>query len=101
MIYCFDIDGTLCTNTEGDYDSAQPFAERIVIVNRLFESGHRIILLTARGSTTGIDWRATTERQLLQWGVKYHSLHLGKPTADVYVDDKAVRDVDWFASHEM
>lgn len=95
LIYCFDIDGTLCTNTEGDYENAHPFPDVVQEVNRLFEAGHRIILLTARGSTTGIDWRPTTERQMREWGVKYHELHLGKPTADVYVDDKAINADAW------
>jgi hypothetical protein len=98
LVYCFDIDGTLCTNTEGDYENAQPFPDVVQEVNRLFELGHRIILLTARGSTTGIDWRPTTERQMREWGVKYHELHLGKPTADVYVDDKAVNADAWRSS---
>lgn len=95
MRYCFDIDGTLCTNTEGAYEEAKPFPEAIAEVNRLFDEGHQIYLYTARGSTTGIDWRETTERQMADWGVRYHSLHLGKPTADVYIDDKARRADDW------
>ena len=89
MIYCFDIDGTLCTNTEGDYVNAQPFYEVIAEVNRLFAEGHRILLYTARGSTTGIVWRDLTERQLKEWSINYHALFMGKPTADVYIDDKA------------
>ena len=28
-IYVFDIDGTICTNTDGDYKSAEPFADMI------------------------------------------------------------------------
>ncbi|HWE52225.1 MAG TPA: hypothetical protein VG273_20690 [Bryobacteraceae bacterium] len=95
MTYCFDIDGTLCTNTEGQYESAEPFPEVIEEVNRLAAAGNVIILHTARGSTTGIDWRITTERQLKVWGVRYDCLFLGKPTADIYVDDKAVNFLDW------
>ena len=95
MIYCFDIDGTLCTNTEGSYEEALPYPEVIARVNSLFDAGHRIILYTARGSTTGIDWRVLTEDQLMSWGVKYHELLLGKPTADVYIDDKGVGVDDW------
>ena len=34
MIYCFDLDGTLCTNTEGDYENSTPFVERINIVKK-------------------------------------------------------------------
>ena len=97
MIYCFDIDGTLCTNTEGEYEDAEPYPHVIERVNALHDEGHQILLYTARGATTGIDWREVTERQLRTWGVKYHELYLGKPTADVYVDDKAVNVDDWKA----
>lgn len=96
MIYCFDIDGTLCTNTDGDYENALPIPARIARVNAEYESGHQVILYTARGSTTGIDWRASTEKQLALWGLKYHLLYFGKPTADIYIDDKAVKVTDWF-----
>ena len=95
MIFCFDIDGTICTNTDGDYENAEPFSEVVDRINELAEHGHHILLHTARGFTTGIDWRAVTEQQMARWGVRYESLIMGKPTADVYVDDKAVNLVDW------
>ncbi len=95
MTYCFDIDGTLCTNTNGEYHQAQPFPKIINEVNRLFQAGHRIVLYTARGGTTGIDWRALTEQQLRDWRVRYHILQMGKPSADVYIDDKAINALTW------
>ena len=95
MILCFDLDGTLCSNTEGAYEGAEPWPTCIAVVNRLYDEGHRIIVHTARGSTTGVDWRAVTLRQLADWGVRYHELVLGKPTADVYIDDKAINADDW------
>jgi hypothetical protein len=95
MIYCFDIDGTLCTNTHGQYQAAQPLIEAIAKLNDLFDAGHCILLYTARGSTTAIDWRELTEQQLKEWGVRFHGLYMGKPTADVYVDDRAVNALDW------
>jgi hypothetical protein len=95
MIYCFDIDGTLCTITDGDYPDAEPFFERIAVVNALYAAGHTVKLFTARGSTTGIDWRAVTEGQMKVWDVHYHELILGKPEADVYVDDRAVNADVW------
>jgi len=64
-------------------------------VNSLFEEGNTIYFYTARGATTGIDWRKLTEQQLLRWKVKYHKLFLGKPTADIYIDDKAINVEDW------
>ena len=95
MLYCFDIDGTLCTNTHGDYSRARPFYEVIAQINRLYDEGHRILLYTARGATTGIDWRELTKLQLKEWNVRYHALYMGKPTADVYIDDKAMNLNDW------
>ena len=94
-IYCFDIDGTLCDNTEGDYKNATPHTDVIEEVNRLYEAGNTIYMMTARGSTTGIDWKETTENQLMSWNVKYHKLCMNKPTADVYIDDKAINAVAW------
>ena len=48
-------------------------------------------MMTARGSTTEIDWTELTAKQLHEWGVKYHELIMNKkPHADVYVDDKAI-----------
>ena len=94
--YCFDLDGTLCTNTEGSYNNALPLFDRIKIVNQLFESGNFITIFTARGTTTGIDWRALTEEQLSNWNVMHHRLILGKPFADFYIDDKGISDLDFF-----
>lgn len=95
MTFCFDIDGTVCTNTEGAYDKASPFPDVIARITRLRTAGHRILLYTARGSTTGIDWRETTLRQLKEWGLEHDGLFMGKPTADLYVDDKAINFKDW------
>ena len=97
MIYCFDIDGTICSITDGSYEDAKPFTDRIKLVNRLYAAGNRIIYFTARGSTTGIDWTEVTKNQLEEWGAKHHELHLGKPHYDVYVGDKALSDKTYFA----
>jgi hypothetical protein len=94
--YCFDLDGTLCTITPGEYADAEPILERIKILNDLFDKGDEIVIHTARGSTTGIDWTELTKNQLANWKVKYHKLQLGKPFADIYVDDKGIKDSDFF-----
>ena len=95
MIYCFDIDGTLCSRTDGDYTLAKPFRDRIAVVNALHAAGHVIKLYTARGSTTGINWREVTEHQMQAWSVRYHELIMGKPEADIFIDDKAIRADQW------
>jgi hypothetical protein len=96
MRYCFDIDGTICTNTEGDYNNAKPYLKRIAVINRLYDEGHFIFFLTARGSTTGINWRVVTEQQLKDWGARYHELHFGKPMYDLHIDDKSKHSDDFF-----
>jgi hypothetical protein len=97
MIFCFDLDDTLCISPTMDYSKAEPIITRITRVNELYATGHRIKIYTARGSETGIDWKNTTESQLANWGLMYHELYFGKPSADIYVDDKACneRDFEW------
>jgi hypothetical protein len=56
----------------------------------LFDNNNTIILFTARGTKTGIDWSEVTAKQLKTWGVKYHELKFGKPAADYYVDDRLI-----------
>ena len=50
---------------------------------------------TARGTTTGVDWRAITEDQFTRWGVKYHDLKFGKPYYDLFIDDKNMNTRNW------
>ena len=97
MTYCFDLDGTLCTNTNGDYSNSVPFYDRIEKVNILYNLGNKIIINTARGSSTEIDWFEMTENQLNQWNVKYHQLFVGKKIeADLFIDDKNINSNDFF-----
>ena len=92
MVYSIDIDNTICTDTNGQYHFARPMRDRIEKVNRLFDEGHTIILETGR------HWNnlPMTVQQLHTWGVKYHTLVMGKVPADIKVDDKAIDDVSFF-----
>lgn len=98
-VYCFDLDGTLCTQTYGGkYAEAQPIRKAIEEVNRLFDEGCKIIIDTGRGSSSGIDWKSLTCEQLESWGLRYHELHVGrKISADVFIDDKSINANDWLA----
>jgi len=98
MIIRVDIDGTICTNTNGDYELAIPFYNNINKINQLYDEGHTIIYWTARGSRTQIDWTELTKKQLKQWGAKCHDVTLGKPHYDLYVDDKSVNSMNFFNS---
>jgi hypothetical protein len=104
MKYVFDIDGTICTQVAPHYETATPFPERVKKINALYDEGHTIICFTARGMGRHNnnmllaiqDFYELTKNQLDHWGVKYHHLFLGKPNADIYVDDKGIKDSDFF-----
>ena len=95
MRYCFDIDGVICETLDGDYENATPIRKNIDVIN-LLSIGHEIILFTARGSVTKLDWTELTELQMRKWDVKYNKLYMGKPHADVYIDDKGISSLDFF-----
>ena len=96
MKYVFDIDGTICSNTDGNYEHAEPILERIKKINELYSKGHKIMFMTARGmgryknnrSRAHEEFYDFTLNQLKKWGVKFHELYLGKPEADFFIDDK-------------
>jgi CMP-N,N'-diacetyllegionaminic acid synthase len=96
LTYFVDIDGTICETTGTDYAGAQPWPERIAVVNRLYEAGHRIVIWTARGALNGVTLalRHLTQSQLETWGVRYHELRLDKPFFDVLVDDRALTTLE-------
>lgn len=86
--YCFDLDGTICETDGLDYSTSIPILERVKHINHLYDLGHHIIIFTARGTLTKKDLVELTQSQLKLWGLKHHELILGKPAADIYVDDK-------------
>ena len=90
-VFCFDIDGVIASITpENDYRQSQPLRDNIALINRLYQLGHTIVLNTARGYVTKIDWKETTEQQMKDWGLNYHQLMFTKPAADFYIDDKSI-----------
>jgi len=107
MIYVIDIDGTICDSPEslkdGNYDTSIPKVDRIQKINALYDDGHTIKYFTARGMgryNSGIlaqkIFYNTTYDQLILWGCKFHNLIMGKPSGDIYIDDKGVNANDFF-----
>jgi capsule biosynthesis phosphatase len=103
-IICFDLDGVICNQTEGDYENAIPDREAIKIINRLYDQGNRIIVSTSRFMgrnknniiATYKEGYEFTLKQLKGWKVKFHELNMGKPRCDALVDDRAVFfERDW------
>ena len=110
MRYCIDIDNTICTPTVGrDYHKAEPWTDRIDKVNKLYDDGDYIIYFTARAMGRFSEEKhqiaqakassvlfELTQKQLDQWGAKYHELIMGKPHADLFIDDKGMNCNDFF-----
>ena len=103
MKYCFDLDGTICDtpcNPDGHgqrYWDSIPIPFMVETVNRLYDEGNYIIIMTARGRGSGKDWTELTTNSLKEWGVNYHELEpmFHKPTADLFIDDKGINVEDW------
>ncbi len=106
--FCFDIDGTICQDTFGNYQKSVPNKQRIKLINSLYDKGNHIIYLTARGmgSSQGDVKKAYkkyydfTYDQLIKWECKFHDLYLGKPNADIYIDNNGIDDISFFNSKE-
>ena len=112
MRYCIDIDSTICTPGECGtcrYEGSKPMQSRIDKLNYLYDEGHYIIYFTARamGRSSALPYeeakkkaedlfKPLTEAQLKMWGCKYHELIMGKPHADIFIDDKAMNSEDYF-----
>lgn len=102
MKYVIDIDGTICkevflSDGSKDYANHIPMPERIAKVNALFDAGHIIKYMTARGAVSGIDHYKLTNDQLVKWGAKHHELSVGKKEHyDIWIDDKAFWSESFF-----
>lgn len=84
MRICIDLDGTICTQ-EQNYADAKPIWAAIEWLNHS-KPTDIIIIHTAR------HWNhlTLTKEQLDRWGVRYDTLVMGKPPADIYIDDRAI-----------
>ena len=96
---CFDIDNIICkTNNSKIYSKSLPIKKNIKVINDAYKKGFFIILYTARymGRTNGDlvkvkkQIKPLTLNQLKKWGVKYHKIYFGKPSFDLFIDDKSL-----------
>jgi hypothetical protein len=101
MRICFDLDETLCTGYP--YVVSKPLSGARELLEELRDQGHTLVLHTARGmGRTNNDKEkaveaigALTLSQLEKWGFVYDEIYFGKPSADIYIDDKALRMIDY------
>ena len=99
------MDGVICDiKREGQsYAEVLPLPGAVEKITAMKNSGHTIIIHTARHMKTcdgnsgkviarlgkiTLDW-------LERYAIPYDELHFGKPWADIYVDDNALRFESW------
>ena len=82
--------------TTPDYTLCTPIPERIAKINKLFDEGNYILYWTARGTVTGINHWELTNKQLLDWGCKFHKLIVQKPCFDLFIDDRNINSEEFF-----
>lgn len=95
-IICFDLDNVICKTKKSLYKTSKPILKNINFINSLYDKGYKIKIFTARymGRNNDNIIKANkqglklTKSQLKKWGLKYHQLKMGKPSYDVFIDDK-------------
>lgn len=105
MRISIDLDGTICPvkQPEQDYSDLEPLPHAAERIRELRKAGHYIVIQTARNMATcgGNLGRVIKNVGLitLEWleknGIEYDEIYFGKPNAEVYLDDRAVRFFSW------
>lgn len=93
IVYAIDLDWTLCEWKFRWEWEPTPIQSRIDKVNSLYKQWHIILIYTARDP----DYFRLTYAWLIKYGIMHHWINMSrKPLADIYVDDKAISDKEFF-----
>jgi uncharacterized HAD superfamily protein len=91
-VIAIDIDGTICSEEKTfERSLAKPIIGAVEAIKTLHENDNIIIFYTARG------WEQyrVTRRWLESHGFIYDQLIMGKPIADIWIDDRARHFKSW------
>jgi uncharacterized HAD superfamily protein len=92
MTIMVDLDGVICTEEKTfERGLAQPIEGAREALQALRAAGHTIIVYTARGWP---EYRLTRE-WLDRHGMAYDAIHMGKPVAHLWIDDRALPFNNW------
>ena len=97
-VFLFDLDNTICLTKKNHYSKSKPIKKMILRINLLKEKGHIIKIFTSRYMGRNNEnyklvkkkYHNKTNKQLKKWGVKFDELILGKPSYDIFIDDKCL-----------
>jgi hypothetical protein len=87
-----DLDGVICSEeTFLERPLAEPITGAREALRELRAAGYVVVIYTARS------WGEfrVAERWLADHGFEYDGLQMGKPVADLWIDDRAIRFTDW------
>jgi CMP-N,N'-diacetyllegionaminic acid synthase len=95
QIICFDLDNVICKTKKNNYQQSTPKKNIVKFINNLHDRGFYIKIFTARfmGRYNNVKIARSkgyilTKNQLKKWNLKYNELIMGKPSFDIYIDDK-------------
>ena len=102
---CIDLDGTICYTRQNNesYEDVLPLPDAVKTIQTLKNQGFTIIIATSRHmKTCGGNVGEIMVKQggvILDWLKKHNipcdELYLGKPLANYYIDDKAIKFESW------
>lgn len=87
-----DLDGVLCTEEKTfERPLAGPIDGAREALRKLRAAGHTVVIYTARNWP---EYRVT-KKWLDDHRFEYDAIQMGKPVADVWIDDRAIRFTNW------
>ncbi len=105
MRIAIDLDGTICSikEPEQSYADLEPLPGAAECIRELRKSGHYVIIQTARNMATcqsnlGKVMKNVgliTMEWLERYRIEYDEIYFGKPNAEIYLDDRALRFISW------
>jgi capsule biosynthesis phosphatase len=107
MRIVIDLDGTICAikKEQQTYTDVSPLPGAVERLRELKAAGHYLIISTARNMATQESNLGRVVKNIgkitLDWleehQVPYDEIYFGKPNADLYIDDRALRFEHWEA----
>lgn len=105
MRIVIDLDGTICPikQPHQNYSDLAPLPGAAEKIAQLKAQGHYIIIATARNMETCQSNVGKVMKNVgkltLEWldrhKIEYDEIYFGKPNADIYIDDRAIRFANW------
>ena len=97
-----DIDDTLSFTLNRDWEHAEPNQPLIDKLNKLYDDGWDIFIVTARGNLSCSNreeaenkYRPIIEKWMKEHNVKYTDISFQKILASYYIDDKGIKPDDF------